>query len=95
MKTKLILISGLTSLLAFTSCNEDQTTTVSKSLWGCDTIVSRSDSAGTYTRTTYGNDLFGNNTIGVSRGHENATEQGDLIVLVLELAASLFANSGN
>jgi len=95
MKTRLLLIPSLISLLALTSCEDEQTTTVSKSLWGDDTIVSRSSSNGGYTRTEYGSDFFGNKTITTSRGHENATEQGDLVVFIIEAAASFFANSGN
>jgi hypothetical protein len=95
MKTKLFLIPGLIASLFLTSCKDEQTTTVSKSLWGGDTIVSRSDSSGTYTRTEYGSDLFGNKTISVSRGHENATEQGDLGVMILKGVASVFGKSGN
>jgi hypothetical protein len=62
---------------------------------GGDTIVSRSNSSGSYTRTEYGSDFFGNKTTSVSRGHDNATEQGDLLVLILEGLASLIAESGN
>lgn len=89
MKTKLLLIPGLLSLLALTSCQDEQTTTVSKSPWSGNTIVSRNDSRGTYTRTEYDSDFFGNRTINVSRGHENATQQGDLVVMLLEGLASL------
>ncbi len=95
MKTKLFLIPGLIASLALTSCEDEQTTTVSKSLWGGDTIVSRSDSYGTYTRTEYDSDLFGNRTISTSRGHSNATEQGDLTVFLIEAAAALFAGFGD
>ena len=77
-------------MLSLVSCEDKQTTTVSKSLWGDNTVVSRSNSNGSYTRTEYGNDFFGNPTITTSRGHSNATEQGDLAILLLEAAAALF-----
>lgn len=93
MKTKLLLIPALISLMALTSCKDEQTITVSKSVLGNNTIVSRSNSSGTYTRTEYGKDLFGNITITTSRGHENATEQEDLLVMALEVAASLLTDS--
>jgi hypothetical protein len=91
MKTRLVLIPACIAMLTLTSCDEDkQTTTVSKSLWSDDTIVSRGNSNGGYTRTEYGNDFFGNQTVTTSRGHENATEQGDLVTFLLETAAALF-----
>jgi len=77
-------------MLPLVSCEDKQTTTVSKSLWGDDTIVSRSNSNGSYTRTEYGNDFFGNQTVTTSRGHSNATEQGDLAAILLEAAAAIF-----
>lgn len=95
MNARLLLISACTALLTLVSCEDKQTTTVSKSLWGDDTIVSRSNSSGGYTRTEYGNDFFGNQTITTTRGHANATEQGDLAVFLLEAAAAIFAGSGN
>jgi hypothetical protein len=91
MNARLLLIPACIALLTLVSCEEEQTTTISKSLWGDDTIVSRSDSNGGYTRTEYGNDFFGNQTITTTRGHANATEQGDLATLLLEAAAAIFA----
>jgi hypothetical protein len=61
---------------------------VSKSLWSSDTIVSNSNSNGTFTRTQYGNDLWGNRQITVSRGHANATQQGDMVDMGLKALAS-------
>lgn len=91
MKTRLLfIIAGCCSILTLTSCEDEETTTVSKSLWGGDTIVSRSNSNGSYTRTEYGTDFFGNRTVTTSRGHSNATEQGDLTVLLVEAVAELF-----
>jgi hypothetical protein len=90
MKTKILFLPAILCSLLLVSCEEEQTTTVSKSLWGGDTIVSRSDSYGSYTRTEYGKDFFGNKTISVSRGYENATEQGDLTALVFKGLVSVF-----
>lgn len=90
MKTRLLLIPSLIASLFLVSCEDEQTTTVSKSLWSGDTIVSRSCSDGSFTRTQYGNDIFGNRTITTTRGHDNATQQGDLAVLVLEAAVAIF-----
>ena len=95
MKTKLLLIPGVIFLMAMNSCEDQhqQTTTVSKSLFGGETIVSSSDSHGTFTRTEYGRDLFGNRTISSSRGHSNATEQEDLLVVVFKVVVALLAES--
>ena len=90
MKNKFLLIPGCLSILALASCEDEQTTTVGKSLFGGNTIVSRSCSDGSYTRTEYGSNFFGDRTITTSRGHSNATEQGDLTVFLLEAAAALF-----
>ena len=95
MKTKLFLIPSLIASLFLVSCQDEQTTTVSESLWSGDTIVSRSNSSGTYTRSQYGNDIFGNRTITTTRGHDNATQEGDLLMLLLEGLASAIANSEN
>jgi len=89
MKSSLLLIAACIAMLTLVSCEDKQTTTVSKSLWGDDTIVSRSNSNSGYTRTEYGNDFFGNQTVTTSRGHANATEQGDLATFLLEAAAAL------
>lgn len=76
--TALLGIIGMSLI----SCNEDQqTTTVSKSLWSKDTIVSRCASNGTFTRTQYGHDFWGNRQISVSRGHANASQQDDLVAI--------------
>jgi hypothetical protein len=92
MKSRHLLIPACIAMLTLISCDEGtRTTTISKSLWGDDTIVSRSDGYGTYTRTEYGNDFFGNQTITTTGGHANATEQGDLAVFLLEAAAAIFA----
>ncbi len=91
MNARLLLIPACIAALTLVSCDDKQTTTISKSLWGDDTIVSRSDSNGGYTRTEYGNDFFGNQTITTTRGHANATEQGDLATFLLEAAAAIFA----
>ena len=90
MKTRFLLIPACIAMLSLVSCEDKQTTTVSKSLWGDDTIVSRSSSNGGYTRTEYGTDFFGNQTVTTTRGHSNATEQGDLATFLLEAAAALF-----
>lgn len=90
MNTKLLLIPSLIASLFLVSCEDEQTTTVSKGFLG-DTIVSRSNSSGTYTRTQYGNDIFGTKTISTTRGHDNATQQGDLLVLILEGIGSLLS----
>jgi hypothetical protein len=80
MKRALIYACLCASTMSLISCHEDgQTTTVSKSLWSHDTIVSHSNSTGTFTRTQYGQDIWGNRQITVSRGHANATQQGDLV----------------
>ena len=94
MKTKILLIPAFALLLSLVSCEDQQTTTVSKSLWGDNTIVSRSNSNGTFTRTEYGSDFFGNQKITTTRGHTNATEQGDLTVFLVEFAAALFSEFG-
>lgn len=90
MKTRLLIIPACIAMLPFVSCEDKQTTTISKPLWGDNTIVSRGNSNGSYTRTEYGNDFFGNQTVTTSRGHENATEQGDLATFLLEAAAAIF-----
>ena len=87
-KNKFLVISFYLPILALTSCEDEQTTTVSNSLFGDNTIVSRSNSSGSYTRTEYGSDFFGNKTIKVSRGHENATEGGDLADFLIKAAVN-------
>ena len=71
-------------------------TVVSESLFGNDTIVSSQTSDGGYTRTQYGEDFFGNKTVDVSTGHENATEQGDGViaglVVIVGVLALVFGN---
>lgn len=84
-RTSLILTSSILCLGLLTSCDEDKPT-VSKNFWG-DTVVSHKTGSGTYTRTTYGEDWFSNPKTTVSRGHENATHWGDLIVGILEILA--------
>jgi len=93
MKPKLLLIPGVIFLMAINSCEDQQTTTVSKSLMGSNTIVSSKNSQGSFTRTEYSNDIFGNRTISNSRGHANATEQGDLLMLVFHVVVALLAES--
>ena len=95
MKTRYLITSAFIAMLTLVSCEDKQTTTVSKSLWGDDTIVSRSNSDGSFTRTEYGNDFFGNQRITTTRGHDNATEQGDLVTFLLEAAAAILAGSSN
>jgi len=95
MKFRLLLITACLAILPLVSCEDKQTTTVSNSLWGDDTIVSRSNSNGSYTRTEYGKDFFGNQTITTTRGHSNATEQGDLATFLLEAAVAIFSEFSN
>ena len=76
MKVYKLLVT-LVACLFLSACDED--TVVSQSMWDNDTIVSTRDSSGTYTRTEYGHDWFGNRTTNVSRGHEQATHAGGLL----------------
>lgn len=87
MKNKFLLIPASISILALCSCDEDhsQRTTVSQSLVSKNTIVSHSRSDGTFTRTQYGTDFFGNRTTNVTQGHANATQQADFLIGALEL----------
>lgn len=90
MKPSIIASLASVVALSLTACNEDgQSTTVSQSLWSKDTIVSSSAADGTFTRIQYGSDMWGNSETVVSRGHSNATEQGDILVKGLELAVGL------
>lgn len=91
MKNKFLLIPICVFIFALCSCDEDhsQRTTVSQSLVSKSTIVSHQASDGTFTRTQYGKDFFGNPTTTVTRGHENATQQGDLLVGALEILSML------
>jgi len=95
MNTKFLVISICLPFPALAYCEDEQTTTVNKSLLRDNTIVSRGSSKGSYTRTEYGSDFFGNKTIEVSRGHENAAEQGDVAAFLLNAAAALFAASAD
>ncbi|MEX2580604.1 MAG: hypothetical protein WD342_16220 [Verrucomicrobiales bacterium] len=95
MKTRLLLIPACAFFLSLVSCEDQQTTIVSESLWGDDTIVSRSNSNGTFTRTEYGSDFFGNQKITTTRGHEYPTERHDLTVFLMEAAAALFSEFGD
>ena len=54
MKTRLLIILVCLSTLTLASGQDKQTTTVSKALFGGNTIVSRSCSNGSYTRTENG-----------------------------------------
>lgn len=87
MKNKFLLIPASISILALCSCDEDhsQRTTVSQSLVSKNTIVSHSRSDGTFTRTQYGTDFFGNRTTNVTQGHANATQQADFLIGALKL----------
>jgi hypothetical protein len=90
MKRPIFYTCLCAAIMSLISCNEDgQTTTVSKSLWSNDTIVSHSNSNGTFSRTQYGNDFWGNRQITVSRGHANATQQGDLVDIGLRALAKV------
>lgn len=90
MKKTILPILALVPVLMLASCNEDsRTTTVSKSILGNSTIVSSLGAGGSFTRTAYGKDFFGNQTIDVSRRHQCATQQGDLALLCIELAGRL------
>jgi hypothetical protein len=93
MKRTTITASLCAAVLSLISCNEDgQTTTVSKSLWSKNTIVSHSTSNGTFTRTQYGKDFWGNAQTTVTRGHPNATQQGDLAEIGLKFGAALLSD---
>lgn len=93
MKRTTITASLCAAVLSLISCNEDgQTTTVSKSLWSNDTIVSHSTSNGTFTRTQYGQDFWGNPQTTVTRGHPNATQHGDVAAMVWKLGEALLAD---
>ena len=70
--------------LLISSCLEDDDVVVSESPFG-ETVVSHQTSGGDYTRTTYGTNFFGDETINVSKGHQNATYKQDLVGLGLQL----------
>jgi hypothetical protein len=92
MKRPIFYTCLCAAIMSLISCNEDgQTSTVSKSLWSNDTIVSNSSSNGTFTRTQYGNDFWGNREITVSRGHANATQQGDLLEIGVKLGIAILS----
>lgn len=90
MKTALYRTT-LCALAAFLISCEDQgkTTTVGKSLWKGDTIVSTPSSDGTFTRTQYGKDFWGNRTITVTPGHSSPSQQEDLLLLGLHLVVGI------
>jgi len=88
------MISILPCALAMSliSCKEDgQTTTVSRSLWSNDTIVSHSNSNGSFTRTQYGHDFWGNPRTVVTRGHSNPTQQDDLLAIGFKVGAAILS----
>jgi len=85
MKRSTFALPCLAALLLVACDDPASTTTISKSPVRGNTVVSTPASNGTYTRTVYGHDLFGNRTVRVTRGHENATAQEDLLVAGLGL----------
>lgn len=90
-----LLLPALLALAALTVSCDDQsgktsTTTVSKSPVAKDTVVSTRAGDGSYTRTQYGEDFFGNRTIKTTRGHQNATWQGDLLTAVFKAIVENF-----
>lgn len=92
MKKSAICALLCTIAIGLVSCDEDgQTTTVSKSLFSNDTIVSHSNSNGSFTRTQYSRDFWGNRQTEVSRGHSNATQQGDLMEMGLKIGAAVLS----
>lgn len=78
MKVIKLLVMSV-ACLSLSACNED--TVVSQSMWDGDTIVSTRAGDGSYTRTEYGTDWFGNKTTKVSKGHDQATHAGELLAM--------------